>query len=220
MESIVSIRNGSISIGEKLLIDEINFDLRENEFVFLSGKIGSGKTSFLKTIYAERVFYSGSATVFNSDLNNIKKKEIPFLRRQIGFIFQDFKFLNDRNIYNNFKFVLEATGWTDNDEIKRRILEVIEDVEMTDKIKSMPFELSGGEVQRLSLARAILNNPKLILADEPTGNLDLESTVYVTEKIAQQVKNGSSAIFVTHNPTLIDLVPNAKKYRIENKKMI
>ncbi|MBN2662140.1 MAG: ATP-binding cassette domain-containing protein [Bacteroidales bacterium] len=220
MSRVVDFQDVSVFINDQELISDINFDINANEFVFLTGKIGSGKTSFLKTIYADLQLNSGTANVLNFDLNNLKKKDVPFLRRQIGFIFQDFKFLNDRNVYRNFEFVLEATGWQDKDEISARIKEVIEDVGMSAKILSKPFELSGGELQRLSLARAILNNPKLILADEPTGNLDEESTIYVTKKIAEQVVNGSSAIFVTHNPTTLDLVPGAKRLKIEDKKFI
>lgn len=220
MSELIKFNNVVISIADNILIENVNFNLNENEFVFLTGKIGSGKSSFLKSIYAELTLSSGEANVFDYDLINLKKKDIPFLRRQIGFIFQDFKFLNDRNIYNNFKFVLEATGWTDREEIKSRILEVTDDVEMGNKLRSMPFELSGGELQRLSLARALLNNPKLILADEPTGNLDEESTIYVTKKIAEHVEQGSSAIFVTHDSKTLGLVPNAKHFRIEKQILI
>lgn len=220
MGRVVSFKDVTVAINNQELINNINFELNSNEFIFLTGKIGSGKTSFLKTIYAELQIDKGFASVFDYEISNIKKKDIPFLRRQIGFMFQDFKFLNDRNIYRNFEFVLEATGWQNKDEISARIEEIVEEVGMIDKIYSKPFELSGGELQRLSLARAILNKPKLILADEPTGNLDEESTVYVTKKIAEQVTNGSSAIFVTHNPATLDLVQGAKRIKIKDKKFI
>ncbi len=220
MSILINISEAVIQVQNVKLLKDVNFKLNENEFIFLSGKIGSGKTSFLKTIYAELPVNKGNVLILDYNLKKIKNKEIPFLRRQIGYIFQDFKFLNDRNIYENFKFVLEATNWTDDAKIDARIKEVVEEVEMSNKISAMPYELSGGEIQRLALARAILNNPKIILADEPTGNLDEESVIYVTKKLAEQVEKGCSVIFVTHNKHTFDLVPNAKIVKIENKTFI
>ncbi len=219
MENIVKFNNVSIAYGKNSILSNINFEIEKRSFVFLDGKIGSGKTTFLKTIYADFFVDKGQAEVFEYDLRKIKNKEIPYLRRRIGFIFQDFKFLNDRNIYSNLKFVLQATGWSDKEKIKNRIIEVLQEVNMKHKIKSMPYELSGGEIQRISLARAILNSPELILADEPTGNLDEQSAKYVTMKLREQCDKDSSVIFVTHNRSLHKFVSDAIIYKIDNKKL-
>jgi len=220
MTNNISFENVNISIKNKTILENISFKLENNAFVFLTGKIGTGKTSLLKSIYGELQINSGNAFVLNFNMNKLKFNQIPFLRRNIGFIFQDFKYLNDRNIFNNLKFVLEAMEWIDEKKINNRIEEVLTEVEMLHKIKSMPYELSGGEIQRIAVARAILNSPKIILADEPTGNLDEESSIYITKKIYEQTKKDTSVIFVTHNPTLSKFTEKFEKWEIVEKKLV
>lgn len=220
MSRIIDFENVKINIQDNVLIENIYFNLEQKEFVFLTGKIGCGKSSFLKTIYAELPLNDGIATVFDYKIKYINKRDIPLLRRKIGFIFQDFTFLTDRNIFDNFVFVLKATDWTDSQAIKDRIKEVLTEVDMYHKRKSKPYELSGGELQRISLARAMLNKPELILADEPTGNLDEESSIYVTKKLYELSKVNTSVIFITHDNSLLKILPQTKIYSIEDKKMI
>ncbi len=208
MSEIINFENVNISAGKSNILKNIYFEVEEQEFVFIFGNIGTGKTSLLKAIYAELPINSGSAQVLDYDLKRITKKQIPFLRRKIGFIFQDFKFLTDRNIAENLRFILEATGWADDKKINDKIKSALDDVGMLHKKNAMPYELSGGEQQRIALARALLNNPQLILADEPTGNLDESSTKYVTQKLYKQAKNGTTVIFVTHDKSLVKFVEN------------
>jgi cell division transport system ATP-binding protein len=170
--------------------------------------VGSGKSSLLKTIYFEMDIESAeNAFVLNHDLRELKQKYIPALRRQMGIIFQDFQLLGDRTVYENLKFVLKATGWKKNDEIDERIHDVLEDVEMTDFIDRYPHELSGGEQQRIAIARAILNRPKLIVADEPTGNLDLETAANIIQLLRQITQTGTAVIMTTHNISLLNEYP-------------
>lgn len=219
MTNDITFENVNITIKNKKILENINLYLKKNTFVFLTGKIGTGKTSLLRSIYGDLPIKTGKAIVLDYNLISLKIKQIPYLRRNIGYVFQDFKFLNDRNISMNLRFVLEAMGWIDNKKISERIEEVLTDIEMTHKIESMPYELSGGEIQRIAVARAILNNPKIILADEPTGNLDEESSIYITKKIYEQTKNGASVIFVTHNPTLAKHIEKYEKWEINNLKI-
>ncbi len=219
MNRIIDFENVNISIKNNDLIEHVYFNVEQGEFAFLSGKIGIGKTSLLKTVFAELPVKKGSAKVFDFNLRKINNRSIPYLRRKIGFIFQDFKFLTDRNIFYNFVFVLKATGWTENAEIKAQIKNVLQEVDMLHKKKSMPFELSGGELQRIALARAMLNKPELILADEPTGNLDKDSSIYVTKKLYELSKQNTAVVFVTHDTSLHELVPSARIFSIENKKL-
>lgn len=217
MKKIIDFNNVDITYSNNIILKNITFSINQGDFAFLTGKIGSGKTSFLKTIYAEKEIKKGDAKVFEYQINNIKRKQIPFLRRKIGFIFQDFKFLNNKNVYNNLKFILHATGWTNEKLINERIENVISEVGLSNKLNANIFELSGGELQRIALARALLNSPKLFLADEPTGNLDHESAVYVTKKLAEQTKKNCAVIFVTHNNNLLNIIPEAHKFSIKNK---
>lgn len=219
MKKIINFDSINIKLSGKKILSEANLTVNENEFVFLTGNVGSGKTSLLRAIYADIDITADYANVLDFNLLKIKKNQIPFLRRNIGFIFQDFKFLTDRTLEKNLRFVLEATGWTDNQKITNRIEEVLADVEMLDKKKSMPFELSGGEQQRASFARAMLNSPKIILADEPTGNLDEQTGVYITQKLIEQSEKGTAVVFVTHNMQLVEKFSDYKKIRIENKKI-
>lgn len=216
MSILINFEDVNIQIKEKNILSKVNISLKSSDFVFLTGKVGTGKTSLMRSIYADLSVKGDTAEVLNFDLLKIKKNQIPFLRRNIGFVFQEFNFLNDRNIKNNLKFVLEATGWVAEKKIEERIEEVLDDVEMKDKILAMPYELSGGEQQRISVARALLNSPKLILADEPTGNLDSETSLYITKKLFEQTKNETAIIFVTHNQNLTKEIPEAIKWEIKN----
>jgi cell division transport system ATP-binding protein len=180
----------------------------EGEFIYVIGRVGSGKSSLLKTIYFEMdVENAENAFVLNHDLRELKQKYIPALRRQMGIIFQDFQLLGDRTVYENLKFVLKATGWKKKDEIDERIHDVLEDVEMSDFIDRYPHELSGGEQQRIAIARAILNRPKLIVADEPTGNLDLETAANIIQLLRQITQTGTAVIMTTHNISLLNEYP-------------
>jgi cell division transport system ATP-binding protein len=174
----------------------------------LTGKVGSGKSSFLKSLYAEIPIVSGSAEVLGRDLTTIKRRDIPFLRRDIGIVFQDFRLLTDRNVYDNLMFVLDATGWTDKEQKVERVEKVLSDVGMLNKGYKMPMELSGGEQQRIVMARAMLNSPKLILADEPTGNLDPETGSRIMMRFHEIAESGTSVIIATHNHSLLKQYPS------------
>lgn len=203
---------------EHVVLKSVDLELNEGEFVYLIGKVGSGKSSLLKTIYAEIPIESGFARVFDYDLPSIKRKQIPYLRRQIGIVFQDFQLLVDRSIYENLKFVLKATGWTDRDAIDERIEEVLKEVGMLNKSYKMPHELSGGEQQRIVIARALLNKPKLILADEPTGNLDPETGSQIINTLREIAQGGTAVVIATHNLAFLDQFPG-KVIRCENKRL-
>ncbi len=204
---------------EHVVLKQVDFELGESEFVFLIGKVGSGKSSLMKTIYAEIPIETGQASVLGYDLLNIKRRDIPYLRRQIGIVFQDFQLLTDRSVYENLRFVLNATGWDDKDEIDARIEEVLNEVGMINKSYKMPHELSGGEQQRIVIARALLNRPKLILADEPTGNLDPETGTQIVNMLYKISVSGTTVVMATHNMAFLDQYP-ARVYRCENKQLI
>ena len=190
------------------VLHDVDFHVDEGEFIYVIGRVGSGKSSLLKTIYFEMDIESAeNAFVLNHDLRELKQKYIPALRRQMGIIFQDFQLLGDRTVYENLKFVLKATGWKKNDEIDERIHDVLEDVDMVDFIDRYPHELSGGEQQRIAIARAILNRPKLIVADEPTGNLDLETAANIIQLLRQVTQMGTAVIMTTHNISLLNEYP-------------
>ncbi len=193
--------------GEPILTN-VNFTVTEGEFIYLIGRVGTGKSSLLKTMYFELdVFEAEKATVLNHDITSLKRKHIPALRRQMGIIFQDFQLLADRTIRRNLAFVLKATGWKKKDEIEARIIEVLAEVGMEDKIDKMPHELSGGEQQRIAIARAILNKPKIIIADEPTGNLDPETAEDIIRLLREISQTGTSVVMSTHNLPLLDKYP-------------
>lgn len=214
-EPIIRYRNVCITQQGLEILEDVNFELNKGEFVYLIGKVGSGKTSFLKTIYGELEIRSGEAEVMGHDMRTIKQKHIPDLRRRLGIVFQDFQLLTDRTVHANLEFVLRATGWKDKIDIHTRIEEVLEQVGMQGKGYKMPNELSGGEQQRIVIARAILNKPELILADEPTGNLDVETGHRIVELLREICSQGSAILMITHNLNMLTEYPG-KVYRFAN----
>jgi len=204
----IEYKNVSIQQDDVCILDSVDFHVDEGEFIYIIGQVGSGKSSLLKTIYCELDICDGEhAEVLGRDLMKIKRKEIPALRKELGIIFQDFQLLHDRNVYKNLKFVLKATGWKNKKEMDERIDEVLDAVGMTDKKLKMPSELSGGEQQRMAIARAILNNPKMIIADEPTGNLDPETADNIINLLKQISATGTAVVMSTHNILMLDKYP-------------
>lgn len=214
-EPLIRYKNVNINQQELGVLEDVNLELNKGEFVYLIGKVGSGKTSLLKTIYGELDIQSGDAEVLGYNMSNIKRKHIPQLRRRLGIVFQDFQLLTDRNVHSNLSFVLRATGWSNKIAIKERIDEVLDQVGMTGKGYKMPNELSGGEQQRIVIARAILNRPEIILADEPTGNLDSETGRQIVELLKSICASGSAIMMTTHNLHLLSEYPGIV-YRFEN----
>ncbi len=207
-ESILNLTNADIFQRERLILKDVNLHIAKGEFVYLIGKTGSGKSSLMKTLYADLPLQIGEGTIVDYNLKTLKEKDIPFLRRKIGIVFQDFKLLYDRNIFENLRFVLRATGWMDKDKIKAKITEVLDRVGMLDSINKMPFQISGGEQQRVAIARALLNDPHLILADEPTGNLDPKTSMEIMDVLHQIHKSGKSIVMATHDYALILKYPH------------
>ena len=190
------------------VLSDVDFHVDEGEFIYIVGRVGSGKSSLLKTLYFELdIDEAENAFVLNHDLRGLKRRYIPALRRQMGIIFQDFQLLGDRTVHDNLMFVLKATGWRKKDEIEERINDVLEDVEMQAFADRYPHELSGGEQQRIAIARAILNRPKVIIADEPTGNLDTETASSIIKLLRQVTLSGTSVVMTTHNISLLDQYP-------------
>ena len=218
MEKIIHFDKVKIKINDKKNLSNINLTVDEKDFIYLIGKTGSGKSSILRTIYADMPINNGEAIVLEYNLTTIKRKEIPFLRRKIGVIFQDFKLLPDRSVAKNLEFVLKATEWKNKQKIKERIDNVLEKVKMNDYSNRYPHELSGGEKQRVSIARALLNNPKLVLADEPTGNLDPATSMEIMNILNSINLNGTSIIMATHDYELISKNPK-KTIRIEDDRL-
>lgn len=205
--NVIEIRNTNIFQEDSLILSDVNLDIAKGEFVYLVGRVGSGKTSLIKTITAEIPLKFGEATVCDFNLKTLKRKQIPYLRRKIGIVFQDFQLLTDRSVYDNLLFVLKSTGWKDKTAIKERISQVLEMVGLKFKDYKMPHQLSGGEQQRVVIARALLNNPDLILADEPTGNLDMETSEGIMQILQEIAANGKSVLMATHNHHLIKKFP-------------
>ncbi|MFL2612548.1 MAG: cell division ATP-binding protein FtsE [Flavobacteriaceae bacterium] len=218
MEKIIYFDKVKIKINDKKNLSNINLTVNEKDFIYLIGKTGSGKSSILRTMYADMPINNGEARVLEYNLTTIKRKEIPFLRRKIGVIFQDFKLLPDRSVTKNLEFVLKATEWKSKQKIKERINNVLEKVKMNDYSNRYPHEISGGEKQRVSIARALLNNPKLVLADEPTGNLDPATSMEIMNILNSINSNGTSVIMATHDYELISQNPK-KTIRIEDDRL-
>ncbi|MDE3253066.1 MAG: ATP-binding cassette domain-containing protein [Bacteroidota bacterium] len=208
-DMIVSLQHANIYQGESLILQDVNFTIQKGEFVYLVGKTGTGKSSLLKTLYGELTLTEGEGTVVGFDLRTMDWKKVPFLRRNLGVVFQDFQLLTDRNVYDNLKFVLKATGWQDERLIEEKINDVLDKVGLKSKGFKMPFEMSGGEQQRVDIARALLNSPKLILADEPTGNLDPETSDEIMQLLIQIAKDyGTSVLMATHDFIVINRYPS------------
>ena len=214
-EPLIRYQNVSVCQQGLEILEGVNFELNKSEFVYLIGKVGSGKTSFLKTIYGELEIQSGEAEVMGHNMRTIKQKHIPELRRRLGIVFQDFQLLTDRTVHANLEFVLRATGWKNKVDIHMRIEEVLEEVGMSGKGYKMPNELSGGEQQRIVIARAILNKPELILADEPTGNLDVETGHNIVKLLREICTQGSAILMITHNLNMLKDYPG-KVFKFEN----
>jgi len=219
LDTIISLEKVSVFQSHNLVLNDVNLTIDKGEFVYLVGKTGSGKSSLLKILYAELPLIQGSGTVAGFNLATIKKKEIPFLRRKIGIVFQDFQLLTDRSINDNLVFVLEATGWKDKLAMQKRMQEVLEKVGLSTKGFKMPFQLSGGEQQRVAIARALLNDPELILADEPTGNLDPETSEGIMNVLLDISKNGRAVLIATHDIMMFTKFPS-RTIRCEHGKLV
>lgn len=217
-QPLILYKGVAIDQQEQNILHEVDFELNKGEFVYLIGKVGSGKSTFLKTVYGELSITEGEATVLGHNMLAIKRKHIAGLRRKLGIVFQDFQLLTDRTVHDNLQFVLKATGWKQKTEIENRIEEVLKLVGMENKGYKMPNELSGGEQQRIVIARAILNKPEIILADEPTGNLDVETGKNIVELLREICKQGSAIVMTTHNLNLLKEYPG-KVFRCENHRL-
>ena len=209
--TLIHYKNVEIRRDENIILSDVNFELNKGEFLYIIGKVGSGKSSLLKTIYCETPLSKGEGVVLEYNLNKIKKKQILYLRRQLGIVFQDFQLLIDRSVEDNLKFVLKATGWKNKLNIATRIREVLEQVGMENKGYKFPNELSGGEQQRIVIARALLNSPKIIMADEPTGNLDPDTSKKILQLLHDICDRGTSVIMSTHNYHLVNMFPGKIK---------
>ncbi|MFZ1800074.1 MAG: ATP-binding cassette domain-containing protein [Chitinophagaceae bacterium] len=208
-EAVVSLSHANIYQGSNLILQDVNFTVEKGEFVYLVGKTGTGKSSLLKTLYGELELREGEGMVAGFDLKKMNWKKVPFLRRNLGVVFQDFQLLTDRNVHQNLRFVLKATGWKDEKLMDEKINEVLDKVGLKSKGFKMPFEMSGGEQQRVDIARALLNSPKLILADEPTGNLDPETSDELMQLLLQISKTYSTTIIMaTHDFPIINKYPS------------
>lgn len=225
-ERLIEYKGVNVYRKDLNVLQNVNFELRKGEFVYFIGKVGSGKSSLLKTFYADVPVEEGNARVFDYEMTSIRKRDIPYLRRKIGIVFQDFQLLTDRSVQSNLEFVLKATGWKDKEEIENRVEEVLSMVGMQNKNYKMPHELSGGEQQRIVIARAMLNSPEIILADEPTGNLDPETGNLITQLLHDICTSGTAVIMTTHNHNLLKSYPgrviefnnkNITELDIENK---
>lgn len=206
--TVLSLQNASIFQGDNLVLSDVSVSIDKGEFVYLIGKTGTGKSSFMKTLYGDLPLQEGEGTIVGYDLATLREREIPFLRRKLGVVFQDFKLLNDRTVHGNLDFVLKATGWKDKAEKEEKINQVLDKVGMKTKAFKYPYQLSGGEQQRVAIARALLNDPELILADEPTGNLDPQTSVEVMEVLREINQNGNTILMATHDYALILKYPS------------
>ncbi|MDG1015048.1 MAG: ATP-binding cassette domain-containing protein [Flavobacteriaceae bacterium] len=216
--SVLKLQEVSIFQNNKLVLQDINIDIKQGEFIYLIGKTGSGKSSLLKTLYGDLQLTNGNGSVVEMDLKTIKEREIPFLRRKLGVVFQDFKLMNELTVKGNLEFVLKATGWKQKELIVAKVEAVLKKVKMHTKGHKFPYELSGGEQQRVAIARALLNDPKLILADEPTGNLDPETSMEVMEVLLELNQKGHTILMATHDYALILKYPK-KTLKCEDSKL-
>lgn len=212
-------RHVALHRRELIALRRVDLKVAKGEFVYLTGKVGSGKSTLLQSMYAEVPIGAGHARVLEYDLNDIKRRDIPYLRREVGVVFQDFRLLSDRSVTDNLRFVLNATGWRDVTDIDGRIEQVLREVGMLNKGYKYPHELSGGEQQRVVMARAMLNYPKLLLADEPTGNLDPDTARHIVRRLHDIAASGTSVIMATHNLMFVDMFP-ARMVRCENKQLV
>lgn len=219
LDTIIEITNAIIFQKKNLVLSDVNVSIEKGEFVYLVGKTGSGKSSFLKLLYGDLDLKEGKASVAGFNLSILKNKEIPFLRRKLGIVFQDFQLLHDRSVNENLLFVLKATGWKNKTEMDERCKEVLQKVGLPTKGYKMPHELSGGEQQRIAIARALLNNPEIILADEPTGNLDPETSEEIVNLLLEICKSGRAILMATHDYSLFKKFPS-RMLKFENNKVI
>ncbi len=217
-QTVLKLSEAAIYQDQNLVLSDVNVAINKGEFVYLIGKTGSGKSSFMKTLYGDLPLQEGEGFCVDFDLSTLSENEIPFLRRKLGIVFQDFKLLNDRNVKANLLFVLKATGWTDKAKMDAKIDDVLNKVDMQTKSFKFPYELSGGEQQRIAIARALLNDPELILADEPTGNLDPQTSVEVMEVLQEINKNGNTILMATHDYALILKFP-AKTLKCDEQQL-
>ncbi|WP_445718953.1 cell division ATP-binding protein FtsE [Flavobacterium sp.] len=217
-QEVLSLKNATIYQDKNPVLTDVNIEVKNGEFIYLIGRTGSGKSSFLKTLYADLSLTDGQGSVVNYDLATLKEKDIPYLRRKLGVVFQDFKLLPDRSVKENLLFVLKATGWAEKAEMDLKIEEVLDKVGMKGFANKMPHQLSGGEQQRVGIARALLNDPELILADEPTGNLDPQTSVEVMEVLRSINANGKTILMATHDYALVLKYPS-KTLKFEGGKM-
>ena len=215
---ILALNNVSIIQDDKQVLTEVNIEINSGEFVYIIGRTGSGKTSLIKSLYADLKLNGGTGSVVDVELKNLEDNKIPLLRRKLGIVFQDFKLLSDRSVAENLKFVLKATGWNDESKINSRIIEVLEKVHIEKLINKFTGQLSGGEQQKVAIARALLNNPELIIADEPTGNLDPKTSIEVMEVLMELNEKGNTILMATHDFILIDKFPN-RTYICESGKI-
>lgn len=216
---LIRYRDVELTRRELVVLKHVDLEVSTGEFVYLMGRVGSGKSTLLKSMYAEVPLASGEASVLSYDLATLRRRDVPMLRRAMGIVFQDFRLLSDRNVYQNLSFVLFATGWNDRKAVDSRIEEVLSQVGMANKSYKMPHELSGGEQQRIVIARSLLNRPKLILADEPTGNLDPETAEQIVGDLHDISREGTAVIMATHNRAIVDQYP-ARTLRVENKRIV
>jgi len=217
-DPVLSLKNASIYQRESLILSDVNVEVNKGDFVYLIGKTGTGKSSFMKTLYGDIPLVEGQGSIVDFDLSTLKENQIPFLRRKLGIVFQDFKLLNDRTVKDNLVFVLKATGWIDQKAMDSKIDDVLDKVGMKTKDFKFPYQLSGGEQQRIAIARALLNDPELILADEPTGNLDPQTSVEVMEVLQDINKNGNTILMATHDYALLLKYPS-KTLKCEGNKV-
>ena len=212
MSELIDYKGVEIRQADQIVLHDVNVTVRDGEMIYLLGKVGSGKSSFMKTMYGELPIASGEATILDYNLSSLKRKQVPYLRRKLGVVFQDFQLLTDRNVEQNLLFVLRATGWKDKNAMKSHVMDVLDQVGMANKAYKMPYQLSGGEQQRVVIARALLNMPSLILADEPTGNLDHETGKEIMDLLYSICKAGITVIMSTHNVIWPEQYPGRKLY--------